>query len=268
MSAMPIIIAGAAGRMGQCLAGLAAQTSKKTAVKLSGLVEAAAHPSLGMQNYGITIKDDPAALLAEAAPRCGLIDFTRAGSAAALAPLAARHDAVYVVGTTSLTDEDKKQLKLAAQKIPVIASENMSLGVALMAFFVRRAAEMLVADQWDIEIREIHHRDKIDAPSGTAFLLGRAAALGRGEKLDDVLTHHAPHQDRKRQTGQIGFAASRGGHIAGAHEVIFAADHEILTLTHQAMSREIFAQGALRACLWGRAQPAGLYTINDVLGIK
>ena len=265
-SAMPIIIAGASGRMGQCLA---AQTSEKTAVKLVGLVEAADHKALGTKNHGVAITDDLSALLAEAAPHCGLIDFTRAGSVAERAQLAAHHKAAaYVVGTTSLTDDDKNQLERAAEKIPVIASENMSLGIALMAFFVRRAAEMLAPEQWDIEIREIHHRDKIDAPSGTAFLLGRAAALGRGEKLDDLAAHHAPSPDRPRQTGQIGFAASRGGHLAGAHDVMFAADHEVLTLSHQAMSREIFAEGALRACLWGREQKAGLYTINDVLGIK
>ena len=143
----------------------------------------------------------------------------------------------------------------------------MSFGIAMMASFVRRAAEVLSPQDWDIEIREMHHRDKIDAPSGTAFLLGRAAAQGRGESLDDLTRYHAPASDQPRQPGTIGFSSSRGGNAAGTHEVIFAGEGEVLTLTHQAVSREIFAQGALRACLWGRTQSAGLFSINDVLGL-
>ena len=264
---MNIIIAGADGRMGRALAAAAA--AKSPEIKLAGLIESAGHKSLGELSYGVRISDDLDQKLADAGERCGLIDFTRAGSTAELAraAAAARHGAVYVVGTTALSDEDKKQLSAAAKKIPVIASENMSFGIAMMASFVRRAAEVLSPQDWDIEIREMHHRDKIDAPSGTAFLLGRAAAQGRGESLDDLTRYHAPASDQPRQTGTIGFSSSRGGNVAGTHEVIFAGEGEVLTLTHQAVSREIFAQGALRACLWGRTQSAGLFSINDVLGL-
>ncbi len=262
MSDMKIIIVGAAGRMGQSLAALARDY---VGVALVGLIEAAGHQSLGAVREGIAITDDVGQALAAAGPRCGLIDFTRAGGPAALAALAARHDAVYVVGTTALSDEDKRQVAQAAKKIPVIASGNMSFGVALLASFARRAAEVLSPQDWDIEIREIHHRNKIDAPSGTAFLLGEAAAKGRRENLDDLATYHAPAGDRARQKGAIGFSASRGGSIAGIHEVVFAGPDEVLTLTHQATSREIFALGALRACLWGREQKAGLFDISDVL---
>ena len=263
---MNIIIAGADGRMGRALAAAAGE-AQHPELKLVGLIERAGHESLGRLSYGVKISDDLDQKLADAGERCGLIDFTRAGSTAALARAAARHGAVYVVGTTALSDEDKKQLSAAAKKIPVIASENMSFGVAMMASFVRRAAQLLSPQDWDIEIREMHHRDKIDAPSGTAFLLGRAAAQGRGKSLDDLTRHHARAGDQPRQMGSIGFSSSRGGDVAGTHEVIFAGEHEVLTLTHQAVSREIFAQGALRACLWGRAQSAGLFSINDVLGL-
>ena len=262
---MNIIIAGADGRMGRALA--AAGEAKSPEIKLAGLIESAGHKSLGEMSHGVRITDDLEQALSDAGERCGLIDFTRAGSTAELARAAAHHNAVYVVGTTALSDEDKKQLSAAAKKIPVIASENMSFGIAMMASFVRRAAEVLSPQDWDIEIREMHHRDKIDAPSGTAFLLGRAAAQGRGESLDDLTRYHAPASDQPRQPGTIGFSSSRGGSAAGTHEVIFAGEGEVLTLTHQAISREIFAQGALRACLWGRAQSAGLFSINDVLGL-
>ena len=265
---MNIIIAGADGRMGRALAAAAAAgEAKSPEIKLAGLIESAGHKSLGELSYGVRISDDLEQALSDAGERCGLIDFTSAGGPAELARAAAHHNAVYVVGTTALSDEDKKQLSAAAKKIPVIASENMSFGIAMMASFVRRAAEVLSPQDWDIEIREMHHRDKIDAPSGTAFLLGRAAAQGRGESLDDLTRYHAPASDQPRQTGTIGFSSSRGGNAAGTHEVIFAGEGEVLTLTHQAISREIFAQGALRACLWGRTQSAGLFSINDVLGL-
>lgn len=171
-----------------------------------------------------------------------------------------------VIGTTGLTAEHQRMIDEAATRIAVLQAANTSLGVNLLAHLVREAAARL-GDDWDIEIVEMHHRHKKDAPSGTGLLLGRAAAEGRGVDLDAVADRGRDGMG-EREAGRIGFAALRGGSVAGDHHVIFAGDGERIELGHRAESRAIFAQGAIRAALWLRDKPVGRYSMNDVLGLK
>lgn len=171
-----------------------------------------------------------------------------------------------VIGTTGLTAEHQRMIDEAATRIAVLQAANTSLGVNLLAHLVREAAARL-GDDWDIEIVEMHHRHKKDAPSGTGLLLGRAAAEGRGVDLDAVADRGRDGMG-EREAGRIGFAALRGGSVAGDHQVIFAGEGERIELGHRAESRAIFAQGAIRAALWLRDKPVGRYSMNDVLGLK
>jgi 4-hydroxy-tetrahydrodipicolinate reductase len=171
-----------------------------------------------------------------------------------------------VIGTTGLTDAHETMIREASAKIAVLQAANMSLGVNLLAYLVREAASRLGED-WDIEICEMHHRHKVDAPSGTAFLLGRAAAEGRGRDLDQVSDRGRDGLIGGRAAGHIGFAAMRGGSVAGDHHVIFAGEGERMELVHRAESRTIFAQGAVEAAVWLTGQKPGRYTMKDVLGL-
>ncbi len=266
---MPVIVAGAAGRMGRAVVRAA---HGRRDLRLAGALEAGGAAELGrdagliagIARLGLPLRADAAQLLAQAGPGAGLIDFTAAGASGGLAREAARSRAVYVVGTTGLTAADRRAITAAARRVAVIQSENMSPGLTVLAELVRRTAQTLGPD-WDIEIGEIHHRAKIDAPSGTALLLGRAAAQGRGRKLESLKAVRAGN--RARRAGQIGFASLRGGTLRGQHDVIFAGTQEHLRLSHSAEDRSIFAAGALRAALWGRARRPGLYTMRDVLNL-
>ncbi|PWG01597.1 4-hydroxy-tetrahydrodipicolinate reductase [Sphingosinicella humi] len=171
-----------------------------------------------------------------------------------------------VIGTTGLTAGHQRMIDEAATRIAVLQAANTSLGVNLLAHLVRETAARLGED-WDVEIVEMHHRHKKDAPSGTGLLLGRAAAEGRGVDLDAVADRGRDGMG-EREAGRIGFAALRGGSVAGDHHVIFAGDGERIELGHRAESRAIFAQGAIRAALWLAGKPAGRYSMNDVLGLK
>ena len=171
-----------------------------------------------------------------------------------------------VIGTTGLTPEHQRMIDEAATKIAVLQAANTSLGVNLLAHLVRETAARL-GEEWDIEIVEMHHRHKKDAPSGTALLLGRAAAEGRGVDLGAVSDHGRDGMG-EREPGHIGFAALRGGSVAGDHQVIFAGDGERIELGHRAESRAIFAAGAIRAALWLAGRPTGRYTMDDVLGLR
>ena len=171
-----------------------------------------------------------------------------------------------VVGTTGFGEEHLRLLDEAAVKIPVLQAANMSLGVNLLAHLVRETAAKL-GEEWDVEIVEMHHRHKVDAPSGTGLMLGRAAAAGRGVELDKVSDRGRDGMGA-REPGRIGFAALRGGSVAGDHQVIFAGEGERIELGHRAESRAIFAQGAIRAALWLHGKLAGRYTMNDVLGLE
>lgn len=196
-----------------------------------------------------------------------VIDFSTAAAAAALAALAAEAGGpALVIGATGFSEEQEAQIAAAAARIPIVKSGNFSLGVAVLAALVRQAAARLGPDLWDIEIVEAHHRHKKDAPSGTALLLGEAAAEGRESRLTDL---RAPEsRANARRPGTIGFASLRGGEIVGEHAVILAGPEEVLTLSHSARDRALFARGALAAAAWAHGRPPGLYGMDDVLGLR
>ena len=192
-----------------------------------------------------------------------LVDFSVPSQTARVARACAEQGVPLVTGTTGLSAEEQRAVADAAEAVPVVQTGNFSVGVTVLAALTSKAADLL-GDDFDIEIGETHHRRKQDAPSGTALLLGRAAAEGRGASLPD-----APSADRSgaRASGEIGFAVRRGGGVFGDHEVGFLAEEEVVTLGHRALSRDVFARGALRAAVWIQDKPAGLYGMNEVLGL-
>jgi len=268
MDKMRLVVVGAAGRMGQMLVRTIAET--KDAV-LSGAVERSSSAALGRDAgelagvgpLGVAIGDDPLAALLQAD---GVIDFTTPAATVDIAALAAQARIVHVVGTTGMTEDDLARLAAAARHAVIVRSGNMSLGVNLLAGLVEKVARTLGID-WDIEILEMHHRMKVDAPSGTALLLGEAAAKGRDMALADHSVRSRDGHTGARKAGDIGFATLRGGTVVGDHSVIFAGAGERLELTHRAEDRGIFARGAVRAALWGRGRKPGLYSMVDVLGL-
>ena len=197
-----------------------------------------------------------------------VVDFTTAEASALLAEAAAARGApALVIGSTGWTDSEDARVRAAAKKIPIVRAGNFSLGVNVLAGLVEQTARRLAAD-WDIEILEAHHRRKIDAPSGTALMLGEAAARGRGVVLADVEVKARDGIVGARPEGAIGFSVVRAGGIVGEHEVVFAAEDEVLILRHSARDRALFARGALAAALWVAARPPGLYDMMDVLGFR
>jgi 4-hydroxy-tetrahydrodipicolinate reductase len=196
----------------------------------------------------------------------GILDFTVPAATIANVAIAAQRGLVHVIGTTGLSSSDDAVISSVTSRATVVKSGNMSLGVNLLAALVKRVAQSLDAS-FDIEILEMHHRSKIDAPSGTALMLGEAAAAGRGIALG---THSARGRDGEtgaRRSGDIGFASLRGGSVTGDHSVIFAGAMERIELTHRAEDRTMFAQGAVKAALWARNKKPGLYSMADVLGL-
>lgn len=196
-----------------------------------------------------------------------VIDFTTPSATMINAEIAAQTKTPLVVGTTGLNDDQLKALEDFAQKTVIVAAPNMSVGVNLLFALVEQAAKTLDIS-YDIEIVEMHHKNKVDAPSGTALGLGNAAALGRKTALKELACYERFGQIGARKSGEIGFATLRGGDVVGDHSVIFATEGERIELSHKASSREIFAQGALKAALWSVSQPCGLYTMQDVLNLK
>lgn len=195
-----------------------------------------------------------------------LLDFTAPSALEANLERALAAGKPILIGTTGLAEEQQARIGKAAERIPVLQAANTSLGVNLLAYLVREAAARLGPD-WDVEIMEMHHRMKADAPSGTALLLGRAAAEGRGVELGEVSDRGRDGITGPRQVGHIGFAALRGGSVAGEHQLIFATEGERVELGHRAESRVVFARGALRAALWLHGRAPGRYTMADVLGL-
>jgi 4-hydroxy-tetrahydrodipicolinate reductase len=206
---------------------------------------------------------------AEALDLCDvIIDFTHGEASAALATLAAsRGGPALVIGATGLTDAHRETIARAAAGIPVVLSGNFSLGVNILTGLVRQAAGLLAAADYDIEVFEAHHRRKLDAPSGTALMLGTAAAAGRGVSLADVERTTRDGITGPRVTGEIGFSVMRAGDLIGEHSVVFASDDEVLTLSHSARDRGLFARGAVAAALWVAGQRPGLYDMQDVMGM-
>ena len=269
MSDMRLIVAGAGGRMGRTLIRAIAETPGLT---LAGATEGEGSPFLG-QDSGLLAGLPPnrVNVISEVRPGTlaadGIIDFTVPAATVALAALAAETHLVHIIGTTGTSAADDAKIAEAAKKTAIMKSGNMSLGVNLLAVLTRQVAAAL-GDEFDIEIVEMHHNKKIDAPSGTALLFGEAAAAGR--KID-LKTHSERGRDGHtgaRKAGTIGFASLRGGNVAGEHSVIFAGADERIELTHKATDRMIFARGALKAALWARGKPPGLYSMLDVLGLK
>ncbi len=263
-----IVITGASGRMGQMLVRTVLESDQ---ARLVAAVERPGSPWIGQDlgqamggaALGITVTDDAVQAIAGAQ---AVIDFTSPAATVAFAELAAQARAVHVIGTTGLTAGDLAQIKAAARHAPIIRAGNMSLGVNLLTLLTRKVAAALGED-WDIEVVEAHHNRKVDAPSGTALMLGEAAAEGRGKSLEQLRTPAREGITGARETGTIGFAAIRGGDIVGEHDVIFASAGERVVLRHLATDRAIFARGALRAALWGQDKGPGEYDMADVLGL-
>lgn len=255
-----IVVAGAAGRMGQAVIEAVAAEPR---AELHALLEAPGSPAQGTAMAGLTIGSDALAAVLHAD---AIIDFTAPANTIALAGLAAQARCVHVIGTTGIGAEDQKKIVAASRHAAIVQSGNFSLGVNLLAALVRQAAEKL-GPEFDIEILEMHHRHKVDAPSGTALMIERAAAEGRGLAVGEALLPPRVGHTGPRPVGKIGFASLRGGSVVGDHTAIFAADHERIELTHRAESRGIFARGALAAALWGQGKAPGLYAMSDVLGL-
>jgi 4-hydroxy-tetrahydrodipicolinate reductase len=268
MSDMRLIVAGAGGRMGRTLVKAIADME---GVSLAGALDAQNSAALGrdagelagLGRNGIAVTADAAPLLAKAD---GLLDFTVPAATLALTELAADAGLVHVIGTTGLSGDDEARIAQAGKRGVIVKSGNMSLGVNLLAALVKRVAKTLDAD-FDIEILEMHHNKKVDAPSGTALLLGEAAAAGRGVGLGQHSARGRDGHTGARRAGDIGFASLRGGSVVGEHSVIFAGPAERIELVHRADDRMIFARGAVKAALWGKGRKPGLYSMMDVLGL-
>jgi 4-hydroxy-tetrahydrodipicolinate reductase len=268
MADMRLIVAGAGGRMGRTLVRVISETSGAV---VTGALEAPGSELLGkdagvlagLPANGVELSADLWKLSANAD---AIMDFTVPAATIANVAIAAERGLVHIVGTTGLSASDMAVIKSVTSRAVVVQSGNMSLGVNLLAALVKRVAASL-DDSFDIEIVEMHHKAKIDAPSGTAFLLGEAAAAGRGV---DLHTHSARGRDGHtgaRRSGDIGFASLRGGTVTGDHSVIFAGPMERIELTHRAEDRTMFAQGAVKAALWAHGKKPGFYTMTDVLGL-
>jgi 4-hydroxy-tetrahydrodipicolinate reductase len=218
---------------------------------------------MGGAPIGVLVTDDPLEAFAQAQ---AVIDFTAPAATVAFAGLAAQARAVHVIGTTGLSDEDLAKIKAASHHAVIVRAGNMSLGVNLLTQLTKKVAAALDED-FDIEVIEAHHHHKVDAPSGTALMLGEAAAEGRGVALNDVRDSGRDGITGARKRGDIGFVAIRGGDIVGEHDVLFAAPGERITLRHVATDRGVFARGALKAAIWGQGKAPGEYDMLDVLGL-
>lgn len=266
---MGLVIVGAAGRMGQALIR-AIHTID--GARVTGAIERAGSPHLGKDAgelasvgaIGVKISDDPLPVFARAD---GVLDFTMPAATVEFAGYAAQARIVHVIGTTGCGAEHDAAIAAAARHATIVKSGNMSLGVNLLAVLVEQAARALGPEDFDIEILEMHHRHKVDAPSGTALLLGEAAASGRAIGLAEHSVRVRDGHTGVRPQGAVGFATLRGGSVVGDHSVVLAGTGERITLSHHAEDRQIFARGAVKAALWARGRKPGLYSMRDVLGL-
>lgn len=264
-----IVITGVSGRMGRMLAGMVVESD---AMHLAGALERAGHDWVGRDlgtltgaaASGVIVGDDAERAMAGAQ---AVVDFTLPAASVAFAECAARAGCAHVIGTTGLSVADVAAIDRAAKRVAIIRAGNMSLGVNLLTQLVKQVAAALDRN-FDIEVVEAHHRHKVDAPSGTALMLGQAAAEGRGVALEDVADRGRDGITGPRTPGDIGFSAIRGGDIIGSHDVMFAAPGEQIVLSHRATDRSLFARGALKAALWAQGRAPGHYDMLDVLGLK
>jgi len=267
-TALKIGVIGCAGRMGQMLVRTVAANDRCLVVGGSEQPRSAAVGRdlglvAGIDALGVSIIDDPGELFTQAD---AVLEFTSPAATVQHVEFAAKKKKIHIIGTTGFEPPQMAVLHRAAKQTAIVLAPNMSVGLNLLLRMVEQIAHALDAD-WDIEILEMHHRHKVDAPSGTALALGRAAAAGRGANLDHVAKRVRDGITGARRRGDIGFAVLRGGDVVSDHRVIFASEGERVELTHIATSREIYARGALRAALWAQGRPPGLYSMADVLGL-
>jgi 4-hydroxy-tetrahydrodipicolinate reductase len=263
-----VAVAGAAGRMGRTVVRA---LSENDAFRLVGALDAPGGAYTGKDagelaacaTMGVAVSDNAQAVLAQADV---VVDFSAPAASVQLAKVAAQAHVAHVIGTTGFSPDQESEIAAAAREIPIVKSGNMSLGVTLLAALVKQAAKAL--PDFDIEILEMHHRNKVDAPSGTALLLGKAAAQARGISLEENSLRGRDGNTGPRPDGGIGFASLRGGTVVGEHQVILAGPHERLVLSHNAEDRAIFAHGALAAARWAHGKSPGLYTMQDVLSLN
>jgi 4-hydroxy-tetrahydrodipicolinate reductase len=268
MADMKIAVMGVAGRMGCELVRVLHATS---GVQIAGGIERPGSHAVGhdigtlagIGPLGVAVTDDALELLAKVD---GVLDFTTPAATVETAGLAANARIVHVIGTTGLSETEQAAIKAASRHATIIQAGNMSLGVNLLTVMTRKIAAAL-DDDFDIEVLEMHHKHKIDAPSGTALMLGQAAAEGRGISLTTRSVRSRDGHTGARKRGDIGFATLRGGNVVGDHTVLFAADGEIIEISHRATDRGIFARGAIKAAVWGRGKGPGLFNMVDVLGL-
>ena len=266
---MRLVVVGAGGRMGRMLIRAVAQAEGCT---LTGAVERAGSDVLGqdagvlagLPALGVPVTDDP---LPAFAATDGVLDFTAPAATVFHAELAAQARIVHVVGTTGLSEDDLAKLRAAAFHARIVRSGNMSLGVNLVAALVRRVAASLGPD-FDIEVVEMHHRHKVDAPSGTALAMGEVIAKAIGRNLDECAVYAREGHTGPRDPNSIGFATVRGGDIVGDHTVMFAGIGERIEISHKSSSRQSYADGAVRAARFLADKPSGMFDMQDVLGLK
>jgi 4-hydroxy-tetrahydrodipicolinate reductase len=267
MKTVRVTVAGASGRMGRTLIRALAESPT---MALAFALEREGHADLGRDAAalaGLPAGDIPLTddFVMAAAKSDAILDFTTPSASIALSEVAAQARIVHVIGTTGFDDGALARLNAAARHAVIVKSGNMSLGVNLLAALVKEAAKVL--PNYDIEIVEMHHRMKVDAPSGTALLLGEAAAKGRGVELRNNQVRARDGNTGIRSDGTIGFASLRGGTVVGDHSVTLAGPYERIELSHRAEDRMIFARGALAAAQWGQGKKPGLYAMSDVLGL-
>lgn len=268
MAELKIGVVGAGGRMGQMLVR---NVTESEGTRLVAAIERPGSPVLGRDagevagvgHLGVSIGDDAAAMFHEAD---AVLEFSAPDATVEHAALAAQNRKIHVIGTTGLSPAQEKALGEAAKSTQIVYAPNMSVVVTVFMSVVEKVASLLGPD-YDIEVVEMHHKHKVDAPSGTAIGLGKAAARGRGVALDDVAQWSREGHTGAREQGRIGFAALRGGDVVGDHTVMFAGESERLELTHRCTGRQIYARGAVRSALWAREKGPGLYGMRDVLGL-
>ena len=270
MSDMKLVVVGAAGRMGQALIRAIVDSD---GVTLSGAIERAGATMIGqdageiagVRKLGVVISDDPLSAFAQAD---GVLDFTVPAATIEFAGYAAQARIVHVIGTTGCSSDDEAKIAAAARHTTIVKSGNYSFGLNILSVLVEKVAKALDPKDFDIEILEMHHKHKVDAPSGTALLLGEAAAKGRKIDLSDNAVRSRDGHTGARAEGSIGFATLRGGSVVGDHTVMFAGVDETITLSHHALNRGMFARGAIAAAKWAHGQKHGLYSMRDVLGLN
>lgn len=266
---MKLVVVGAGGRMGRALIRAideveGAELFAAVEHQGSSFIGQDAGELAGLRQRGIVITDDPLQAFAKAD---GVLDFTAPAATVTFAAYAAQARIAHIIGTTGCSVDDEAKIKAAASHAAIVKSGNMSLGVNLLAVLVEQAAKALGPSDFDIEVVEMHHKHKVDAPSGTALLLGEAAADGRGISLAENSERGRDGHTGARREGAIGFASLRGGSVTGDHSVILAGAGERITLSHHAEDRSLFARGAVKAALWAHGKKPGLYSMRDVLGL-